>query len=1854
MRYFLKYVLSIILISAFSVHAWGVDETIYNAYNPDYVIQNGASATDQPLIIGNNDNSQLKGDNYVYKDGNGVTFTLTLDGGSISYDGDDLYLGNGSKGTNKSVYLSWNAPDNFDIKVTKIVLTTRVYSSKEDRCTIGATATGSDTQVNNVVGQNSPVTAENTASGFASNLLISYYYTNSDSWLIGSRQTYISGIEVSYQLTYQAKVFGFSAVAEADGTGYGTAGASVSENVIYGSTPTQTSATTTATYTATVHDGNLYRFVGWYREAEHANQVTTVNPYEVTMDNTTAGSLFKRTLYAKFAQKGTPIVICNIADDYDIGHAEIDLAELWTREGNGAVTYSIVENSFVPSGTNNEGAVAPALRDGRYLSFGQAGTLRLRMDIAADGSTFLARTETKDITINKLTPVFTWDGDAEVNDEFEYLFNSVHKEIFHTSSGNEVPYTLTSDSVYTANMLDDTLYVYNVDEIAHITASQPETYKWNAHEKVYTIRPQNANNHVPFTVDNDNKGVFVTAAEDHAVWNNANGYKMGDDKWILNNAPYSYVIFAFEGIPDKLNFRATCDKSGITDYIGSYPVANNYFFDVYESADGTWEDTPIWSNPNREKDYSEVGEQNYSVQLSATTRYVKLCYHGTCYGHYRNINITEAHRFETDPASVLDFGKQGQNYGQQVMTVNFDHANAGRVTTAAITGADADKFTVMPEEIVGTGHDLAASTTLRVTFDNLRTNRNAVRGETEPYNAQMVITDNQSHVTTVNLVGYRHGQSYPQFTFNPNHVPYYFGTTIHVPVASTNEQSPLTITSSDPSIAEVVNGTLVIKHIGSEVAITVSQEGQGDFRAHTETFRFTPREEPPLKVPFMMSKTIYDNSEMVVVKGKDCDWTHDGYIRSGWSDWQATASGRYWDDRKVFVVAFSHTPDKLSFTAKNTYCSIRCRWKVEQSPDGVNWSQVFYKEKSCKEDVFFSDIQLDPTTQFLRFQYGGNYTGYFKDINVTSLDGIKYMLTNDGKYLSRGSDYGTRAIVDEFGLPVRVTRYTADNTNYQTQVQFMDSRQFLYEAGGDNVFTDNAVAGSQEIQWEQILNGDKVAVRSVNTGRGNRYIKVDASGNLMMTSTESEAAVWEVEDYTIHAARIEAKLDRAAATAAEHDFGSEINTMAKVRSMLLEEDFDYTDKNIEAVSTPVEQKGVYRWEYPDTRGTFPVYNETIDNLEPGFYRLTVRALYKPSPSPVDWENHEKGYESVVAYVYANDFKFPIKSVYDETGRHISLVEGDTLCPDGYYPGNLASAGVQFSAENKYLHDLYVYVKADAGKSTGSLHYGIVNQSYVPGVWLAYSGFKLEKIARKIYYFDSNEGSGTEVWGTANNWEYQSQRAASTPNEKNEVVIQSDVVVSGEFKAYSLTVEDHKTVTIAATGGLSVGKGGVNLGENSRIILQACKTGAEKGKTGYLRVSPSAKGDMPEATVEMYSTAYYDAQTLGSKARWQMVGAPIADEGMRAYYVYKKNWVYSWDETKNDWYNNLAHMTFEPFIGFETTQKVAPDGMTMSYNGRLVSGKEVITKNLARTDASHGFNAMANSFAAPIAIEKFADYDAFVHTEATIYILNAGTNVPEVSDSYNAAGKFFDIPIANAATMAANFGTPLTIPSMQGFFLKATDSGAQVRFDYGKLVWDVDYTGVYGNKPLRAPKHTTNEGTEIGSLQVTLYANGEVDHLYMLENEAYGTDFENGYDAHKMMDAGMGIFSIKEEEYLSVDATNNIIGTRIGVRTGGETAYTFVFSHLKSENEMVLRDTETDEDIDIREGGMYTFFAEPNSVITGRFMILEAEAPSVATGVEDVQGDNVQGTKAHKFVKDGQLFILKNGVLYDATGNIVRK
>ena len=532
----------------------------------------------------------------------------------------------------------------------------------------------------------------------------------------------------------------------------------------------------------------------------------------------------------------------------------------------------------------------------------------------------------------------------------------------------------------------------------------------------------------------------------------------------------------------------------------------------------------------------------------------------------------------------------------------------------------------------------------------------------------------------------------------------------------------------------------------------------------------------------------------------------------------------------------------------------------------------------------------------------------------------------------------------------------------------------------------------------------------------------------------------------------------------------------------------------------------------------------------------------------------------------------------------------------------------------------------ASVASGTLNYGnsqivsiIVNKGNPLWSTIRVKSIQITYTLTPLFIFDgSGDGAGDPEhtdWGKPDNWVLN-----TLPTSTNDVIIRHDVVITETVEAKSVTIESPNKVTVAPTGTLKVGDGGIKNASVDNFKLEAAQTGTNKGQTGALLINPGCS-TMPSATVEMFSKAYFDmeANDRNNVGSYQYIGSPMV-AGAAAKTIFPNSWVYSWYEDSGEWKNKRKTLTLEPFVGYCTSQYASSEGILIEHKGQLASNGNQ-TLNLSCTDGSKekGINVLANSYSAPIDINKFEDGDFSTGVEATIYLFNTGSKNdvkehPELNGDL--AGQFIAIPIHQAGEMVGSFQLPFVIPAMQGFYVKANSAGT-LTLNYTRLVWNA----AHGNVPLRAKRA---DEPKKGSLCVAIEADGWKDQVFLLESEEYDAAFENGYDAHKLMQGNLNIFTFEGEDALAVDATNRIAGTKIGVRTGEETAYTLTFGALSGEAEWSLFDAETKETIGIEEGMQYTFFAEPNSEIRDRFYITERnDAPAITTDLEEVNTGGVE-------------------------------
>ena len=1499
-----------------------------------------------------------------------------------------------------------------------------------------------------------------------------------------------------------------------------------------------------------------------------------------------------------------------VSTTYKVGDPDLNLADIWTSNSSGSVTYRIKKDSFEPFGTNNDGATPPSI-NGSVLTLGQAGTLVIEM--IQDASTgFYAKTSEIEITINKYTPDFTWNtGNAT------YYYLSSVSNIFATTNP-DCQYTIVSDNEHVAKVIGNTLHIYNVEETANITVTQAENYKWNGKTEQYVISPVNGNNHVEFTITNDNHTIFEKSFTSNAKWTGSS-YRFGDGGWFTQT---DEVVISFTGIPDTLYFDKTLERS-----VGQLPGTHKC--EVYESPNGNdWK--IVWENNEREDNTN-----GNKVPLSPTTKYIKFYYYGTVHANYKNIRVTERREFTAIPDAV-DFGVKGLNHGEQDTLITFNHINAGRITKVELRGDDASYFSITPTTIPNTGRDQYGTTYLNITFDNKKENRGQL-----PYNAELRIYDNNGQEEIVPLTGKRYGKSYPLFKWNPNGLPYYTNSSIVNIATSSNTDytnCPLTYTTSDPTIAKVEDGVLYIYDKEQEVTITVFQNGNNDFYEGSSKLTFTPRGRPELVVPFHVTKDIYEKSVNPVYR---CSWNEtESAIQLGQNSQIYEAPAWDWN-AKTALITFGGVPGKLSFKHRAINgSSTNAIWLVEESVDGIEWNEVYRETSSSTNYTNANDIELNENTCYLRFSFSGNFGGYIKDINVSELVGYKYLRASDDHYLSRGGKWGTQAVVDAFGVVSRISRYTEDNENIYTRFFFVDNEQYMFETETNDdqrlheVFTDDGTALNTKHLWQINNNGGILTIQSANevgevSHKGNYLTAIN--GVLAFTTNEAEATKWQMEDYTEHPQYITDMLNRQVAEAALNDFGRDVNTLEKVRNRLKEEEFEIHEITIPAL-TLGEQTGENR----TVEGMPQIYEQAITGLETGFYRLTVKALYRISNSEIAWKcNQEKGKGSVLAYAYANDVQFPIQSVY-ASYQSPAFENTDEVHNGKYYSTTLSSAAIAFNDENRYLNDVYVYVTPDPGKTTGTLRYGIKCPSYVPGAWLAYSTITLTRFGRKEYVFQGTDSHNHTDWHTPANWNRN-----EVPNQYHNVRIQTNATIASHAEVFSLTIDPNVSIHITSTGGLSVGALGIHgaAADGSSIVIDNLKTGA-----GFLRISPDYQGTMPRFTMRYETTSTLD-DGANELAVWQYIGAPGADCQFTVDYI---TWLYHWSEAQG-WINKTGTLTLEPFAGYAITQYGKP---TYELVSTVINQDKTITLTKTTGDTSmNGDNLFANSYSAPIDAknftpEDFSDYGTGREDiEKTFYVFNSGSwnewnkynSLGQTigSNGSTTPGQYCAIPALSSKYLNNTYDIT-TIPPMQGVYVIAKNNNAAIYLNYQKHVWRAGSTADLStdmHEPMRAPIHNVFKPDNFRRLRIQVNsANSGADRMYVIQDTITTTDYDNGYDAPNQLAEGLAnIYTNEHFGQMEVSCSNHIDSTFVGFTAGSDSIYTLRFNAIIGDD-LHLLDLENDSIILLEEDATYTFHATPHSKNDLRFQILlhpeknldfgEEEKDEIYTGITDVHTTQV--------------------------------
>lgn len=518
---------------------------------------------------------------------------------------------------------------------------------------------------------------------------------------------------------------------------------------------------------------------------------------------------------------------------------------------------------------------------------------------------------------------------------------------------------------------------------------------------------------------------------------------------------------------------------------------------------------------------------------------------------------------------------------------------------------------------------------------------------------------------------------------------------------------------------------------------------------------------------------------------------------------------------------------------------------------------------------------------------------------------------------------------------------------------------------------------------------------------------------------------------------------------------------------------------------------------------------------------------------------------------------------------------------------------------------------------------------------------IKPMADCAYTFDNDEGRGNGKWSVATNW---LQEELPGPYQAVKVIAPATVDYPNA-KALEVRLIDDGKITIAKNGVLTVQStirrkdGSETLPtEEDDIVIETAADGQ-----GAL-IFNNDRGDS-RATVNLYSKGRKD----GNNYQFQYIAMPMGRVPVHPYFEGSDIFTYAYTEA-GGWERRGYYTDLYAFEGIGVTTRRAT-ASNYTIKGALTSTEsqslDMTYENSIATDK--GYNMFGNSWSAPIQISQLRVGNEDANIQKTVYIYVAGKDPdggPTTSgDKTEVAGKWLAIPF-DASGFEGWTGLKV-IPAFQAFEIQ-TNAAATLSLDYDKMVRGGT---TEMNEYLRAPKRRTAEHEGI-ELMVLHLAGGKVNNdLFMFEGEQFSDEFDNGWEATFKEDEEIPtqLYSPTPVGKLAVAALPSLEGAKVNFTTNETGEYTFTFSGAG--NAYYLNDIKEQKSALIKEGNAYVFALEEGDA-PDRFYISHTPlgAPAIATGVDEVDSEAL---KVRKIIHNDQLYIIRGGQLYDATGKVVK-
>lgn len=346
----------------------------------------------------------------------------------------------------------------------------------------------------------------------------------------------------------------------------------------------------------------------------------------------------------------------------------------------------------------------------------------------------------------------------------------------------------------------------------------------------------------------------------------------------------------------------------------------------------------------------------------------------------------------------------------------------------------------------------------------------------------------------------------------------------------------------------------------------------------------------------------------------------------------------------------------------------------------------------------------------------------FRVANLPVQEGTYYVYNAYAKkFLSRGDNYGVRAVADDFGLPFNVT---VDMTNTTYKLQMYDSKGYY----GDDYWMYSDCSGNRVRSYslEKVDGGFYLHNSNRATAADNRmyvYMKDDAdkwaiAGNAIVGDNVGDEAqtVWQfvtAEQRNAIIAANAAAQKTAAFTAAgiAEDATLEVADATEL-TFKTGSAWIYTAGPNKGGTPGVNDNGT---ELYQATGNFA---QTVENLESGLYKVSIQAFYRGGGNGDVVAAYGQGHDLSTVSLYANG-----------TVIRVNSWAADRAADNN--PNSMGDAAALF-AEGKYLAEGYAFVGEDK-----TLSLKVFVPSFIGAGWFIASNVKYAKVDEAVLAGDAN-------------------------------------------------------------------------------------------------------------------------------------------------------------------------------------------------------------------------------------------------------------------------------------------------------------------------------------------------------------------------------------------------------------------------------------------------------------------------------------------------------------------------------------